>query len=273
MGRLFQIICTVLLIFLFGCGGKSKSHTYTIGIDPSWYPLQIAGQDRNILAFSIELLTRIAKEENLQLAVQEMSWDNLFWGLQENKYGSVLSALRPYIFYQKKFSFSQPYLQTGPVIIAAENSLIKNANDLKGKEIAVVRGSSAALLLQTTPEILLQGYDSAALALEALENQDVNAAVLDVLIAQNYVKNLYRGIFKIVGKPLNNEGLRLISLYQQVPTLIKRFDHGLETLKKSGEYRNLLRKWGLSADGENISLLDAELEKLKQQLNHFSPQY
>lgn len=254
MWRFFQNSLVFALLFSCGCNTPVlASQTYGIGVDPSWYPLQLAGQEPNVLAFSIELLTMIAKEENLQLTVQTMSWDNLMWGLQGKKYNAVLSPLRPYTFYEKKFSFSNPYLNSGPVLVVPKDSHIKKLHDLKGKEIGVVRGSSAALLLQTVPGILLQGYDSIALALEALEKEDVDAAVLEVLIVQNYVRNLYKDVLKIAGQPLNNEGLRLISLFQQSPKLLKSFDRGLAALKKKGEYAKLLKKWGLSPDGEPIA--------------------
>lgn len=264
MKRFFHFLLISTSLIFLGCSKKTNSkETYGIGLDPTWYPLRLDGQAPNILAFSIELLTTIAKEENLQLTVQTMNWDNLLWGLQEKKYDAALSALRPYTFYQKTFSFSDLYLDTGPILVVPKESSIKNLKDLKGKEIAVVRGSSASLLLQTTPDILLQGYDSIALALEALENQDVDAAVVEVLIAQNYVQNLYDGVLKIVGRPLSNEGLRLVSLFHKSPNLLKRFDKGLSALKKSGKYDELLKKWGLSLDGEQVADLDKKVEKMK----------
>ncbi|NGX26425.1 MAG: Arginine-binding extracellular protein ArtP [Chlamydiae bacterium] len=257
----FIQIATLLVAALFcSCGGKSKSATYEIGIDPYWYPLQLAGQEKNVLAFSIEMLTRIAKKEGLEMAVQRMSWDNLLWGLKQHKYNAVLSSLRPYAFYEKQFSFSDVYLFTGPVLVVLKESAIRSLEDLKGKEVAVIRGSSAALLLQTTPGIILQGYDSIPIALEALEKQDVNAAALEVLVAQNYVRDIYSETMKMLCSPLSNEGLRLVSLFHDSPKLMERFNKGLIALKKSGEYERLLEKWGLSPDGKPIANLDQEVE-------------
>ncbi len=261
--RLIRIILFLAAALFCGCSGKSKTlPTYEVGIDPSWYPLQLAGQEKNILAFSIELLTTIAKQENLALAVQRMNWDSLLWGLKEHKYNGVLSSMRPYTFYEKRFSFSDLYLHTGPVLIIPKKVKIISFDQLKGKEIAVVRGSSAALLLQMTPGVILQGYDTIPSALEALALQDVDAAALEILIAQNYVRNFYGDTMKMVGLPLNNEGLRLVSLFNESPELMKRFNKGLESLKKSGQYEKLLQKWGLSPDGEPIANLDHEINLL-----------
>jgi ABC-type amino acid transport substrate-binding protein len=258
MKRVFLIF---LVCLMSGCHSpRGRGTTYEIGIDPHWFPLQLAGQEKNVLAFSIELLTTIAKEENLQLSIQNMSWNNLLWGLMEHKYNAVLSSMHPYAFYQKKYAFSFPYLKTGPVIITQKKSSIKDAKDLKGKEVAVIRGSSAALLLQSTPGVILKSYESIPFALEAVAENAVNAAALEVLIVQNYIRDVYHDTLKMVGSVLSDEGLRLITLMNESPTLIKRFDEGLAKLKKSGKYEKLLEKWGLSPDGKPIANLDQEIE-------------
>ncbi|NGX37747.1 MAG: Arginine-binding extracellular protein ArtP [Chlamydiae bacterium] len=254
------IFCFLLLFALFSCDGKRTPSTYEIGIDPSWYPLQVPGQEKNILAFSIELLTTIAKKEDLQLAVMQRNWDNLLWGLRAEKYPAALSTMRPYTFYQKEYSFSQAYLMTGPVLVVPKNAKAKNIDDMQGKEMGVVRGSSAALLLQTVPGVMLQGYDSIATTLEALDQQQVDGAVIEVLMAQDYVRNLYADTLKVVGLPMSDEGLRLVSLFHYAPQLMERFDKGLMKMKKSGEYDNLLTKWGLSPDGKPIADLNHEAE-------------
>lgn len=259
--RICRIVFCCFLVLL-GCSGKERKSTYTIGIDPSWYPLQTAGQERNVLAFSIELLTTIAKIENLQLSIQTMSWDNLLWGLRQKEYIAVLSPLRPYTFYRKLYTFSDLYLLSGPVLIAKNDSKIANPNRLQGKEIAVVRGSSAALLLQTKPGVLLQGYDSIPEALLSVANGQVDGAAVDILIAQRFLRDLYSDTLKIIGVPLNDEGLRIITLHDQAPGLIQRFDRGLATLKKNGDYHRLLSKWGLSPDGQPTAHLEQELQRV-----------
>jgi len=263
MGFMLRVLFLLAALLVCGCSGKStSSSTYEIGIDPSWYPLQLAGHEKNVLAFSIELLTTISRKENLELAVQNMNWNNLLWGLKEQKYNAVLSSLRPYVFYENRFAFSDPYLLTGPVIVTPKNSPIQGLDDLKGKEVAVVRGSSAALILQTTPGIILKGYDSISFALEAIEFGSVNAGALEVLIVQNFIRDLYSDSLEIVGSSLSDEGLRLVSLFHESPLLLKRFNEGLLKLKKSGEYEKLLEKWGLSPDGKAIANLDQEIEYL-----------
>ena len=262
--HLFFVLLLLATGILGGCGSKRKSSGYTIGVDPTWYPIQTGGQDKNILAFSIDLLVNIAKKEKLELAVVQMSWDNLLWGLREKRYDAALSALRPYAFYLKEYSFSLLYLETGPVLVLPKASKYKNLKQMKGKKIGVVRGSSAALLMQMTPGILLQAYPSIPETLHALNQAEIDGAAVEVLIAQKFIQDLYANTFKIINGPITTEGIRLITLYNQASELIEKFDKGLAKLKKTGEYENLLKKWGLSPDGQQTAHLHKDAESFLQ---------
>jgi len=209
-----------------------------------------------ILAFSTELLKEIAKNERLDLSLIRMNWNNLLWGLREKKYQGALSSLRPYVFYLKEYSFSSLYLEAGPVFVLPKGSLITEIKQLIGKEIAVVQGSSAAVLLQKFPGIIIRSYLSIPQALQAVEKQEVDLAAIHLLIAQNFVRDLYPNILKIEGPPLDNEGLRLLTLDNENQELLSRFDEGLEQLKKDGTYEMLKQKWGLSPDGKIPNDLD-----------------
>jgi len=251
MRPLFALL--VSLVLLTGCQKNSKSSSYTIGIDPTWYPLHVPGQEDNVLAFSIELLTQIAKMEDLQMGIVRMNWNNLTWGLQKKKYNAMLSTMRPYTFYLSKYSFSLPYLLTGPVVVLPKKV---KSNKIEGKEIGVIRGSPAALILQTTPNILLEGYDSIPEMFVALEREQVDGIALEVLAASNYLRDLYPEKFRIASEPLNNMGLRLVTLHETEVVLMNCFNRGLKRLKKEGTYDKLLKKWGLSPDDMPMLELD-----------------
>lgn len=258
--RFLHLLLLLCVLFACSCNSKNGKSGYEIGIDPSWYPQQVAGQEKNILAFSIELLVEIAKREHLQLSIRHLNWNDLIQNLNEKKVDAVLTSLPRYNFNLKAYSFSNPYLMTGPVLIVPIDSKIKNLKMLQGKEIAAPSGSSAALLLESTPGILLRKVDSVAEALAYLLDQQYEAAAVDAIPAQDYLRNFYSGTLKIVSPPLDEEGLRLITLHNAYPKLIQKFNQGLAAFKKNGEYEKLLKKWGLAADGKPIADLEQQIE-------------
>lgn len=238
-------IFILLLAFLCSCSGKAQKEQYRVGVDPSWYPLEFGTRNNSITAFSTELLTEIGNIENVAFTKVSVSWDNLMLGLQKGEYQGILSPTPPYIFKQSKFDFSQNFLQMGPVLVVPVGSPITSLEQLKGKMVAVIAGSSAIQLLEKIPGVLIREYASIPAALNDVAATVIEGALIDHLSAVSYCQDLYQGQLIIATPPLNDEGLRLVAKHNVAPEMIQAFNQGLDKLKKSGKYNELLVKWGL----------------------------
>ncbi len=236
----------VITLLICSCSSSSKKGSL-IGIDPSWYPLNSAGKEKNILGFSTDLLTEMTIRKRDNLAIYTASWDTLFSGLQSDVYQAVISSLPPYNFNTDLYDFSDIYLQTGPVLIVAFTSKTETLSDLQGQEVGILLGSSAANNLEKVPSIIVREYMAIPDMLLALSSGTISGVVLDLLTAESYVQDLYLGRLKILFPVLQQEGLRLISLKGKAPELISAFNETLKDLKKEGKYPELLRKWSLAS--------------------------
>jgi ABC-type amino acid transport substrate-binding protein len=234
----------LILLTLLSCG-KSSNGGCRVGVDQSWFPLDFGVRDNNVTAFSTELLTEIGKIEKIPFVKLTVNWNDLMEGLQKDKYEAILSSMPPYIFNKALFDFSEIYLPLGPVLVVPMQSKIKSLNDLDGKEIAVISDSTSALILEKSQGVLIRFYDAIPKALNDILNGTVDGAVIDILSAVAFCRDLYQGKLIIVTGPLNDEGLRLITKRDRAPDLIKGFNAGLAKMKKDGSYANLLDKWGL----------------------------
>lgn len=234
------------LLFCFGCTDSSPSSAHwKIGIDPSWYPLNLGPREVNVTAFSTELLTLIGEKEHLDLTRVTVNWDDLMEGLQNGEYQAILSSMPPYLFNQKKFDFSQVYLPLGPVLVVRENSSINSLSHLENKEIAVLSGSTNNLLLQESKGVLIRYYSSIPDMLNAIVNEDLDGCLIPILAATSFIRDLYQGDLKIATPPLTDEGLRLVAKHTTATSLIEKFNKGLNEMHKNGSYRDLAHKWGL----------------------------
>ncbi len=240
--RLFPFL---LLLFTASCALHHPLKEVSIGIDPSWFPLQIPQRRGNVMAFSIELLKEIGRLENLSFTKVRMNWDNLTWGLHNKKYTAILSSMSPYPFKQQTFAFSESYLPTGPVLLVATTFPFHGIEALDGTEIATLPGTGGELLLEKSPSILIRPYDSIPEALNAVATGVIDGAIVNVLTAAAYCSNLYQGKLKIATSPLNDDGLRCIALREQ-QEIIDAFNRGLDKLKKNGTLLKLQKKWQLS---------------------------
>ena len=232
-----------LLCFLSCTGSSSK--TFRIGIDPSWYPLQLMGQEKYVLGFSTELLQEIVKIEKIPAATLTANWNTLVWGLQEEHYEGMLSSLEPQLYNRDDYDFSEAYLLTGPVLVVPLDSKAGSMNDLKGKEIAYSLGTSDDDILAKYPGIIVRTYESVPNVLADIVNGNVDGALIDNLIAKAYMQDVYAKQLKIATPPLTQQGLRLITLHGKAERLREAFNAGLNKLKANGKYEELLKKWSL----------------------------
>ncbi len=239
-------VLSFLMLFLtfFSCGSNTNEGR-KVGVDASWYPLNFDNRTNNVTAFSTELLGQIGKIEKIPFVKVTVNWDTLMEGLKKDEYEAILTSMPPYIFNEKLFDFSDIYLPLGPVLVVPLKSKIDSLNDLDGKEIAAIAGSSSAEILEGSKGVLIRFYESIPSALNALASGNVDGAMIDILSAVAYCNDLYQGILKIVTPPLNDEGLRLVTKHSAAPDLIRGFNRGLQRLKKNGDYNAMLKKWDL----------------------------
>ena len=242
MLRKFFLIIALVLI-LVGCSSKGK--TYTIGVDPYWFPLDLQGKEANVFAFSNELLYEISRHEGINFDRINQNWDNLSLGLEEEKYDAILASIHPYIYQLKKYSFSDLYMNTGPVLIIKHDAELNVEGEMAGKEIAVGSKEMEALFIRLYPQVVIRHYNVIPYALNALVNDYVDGVAVGYIAATSYTQDLYKGKIKIVTPPLNDAGLRLITLYERHPKLIEAFNRGLEKVRDSGKYEKLIKKWDL----------------------------
>lgn len=235
-----------LFALLSGCSQKESATEYQVAMDSSWYPLLLEGKENNVTAFSTELLQKIDRNEHLLMTKVTVSWNTLVGGLKEGKYNAILSSMFPYPSTQETFDFSELYLATGPVLVMATSSPFISFSHLSNKEIAVMPDSKGTGILEKYPSILIRNYSSTAQALNDVSQGIIDGALVNNLIAIAYCQDLYEGKLQIVTPPLNQEGLRLVTLRGKAPELIDAFNEGLESLQRSKEYDQLLQKWHLS---------------------------
>lgn len=240
--RLFCVFFLVLLLTACGSGGK----TYRVGIDPSWYPVNMQGKEANVYAFANELLAAIGKEEGVYFERVTTSWDNLIFGLKQGHYEGMLSSMTPRVFLERTYTFSDSFLSIGPVLVVNNNTKVSSLDQMKGKEIAVDSLSSEAVLIDRFPGVIVQYYTSIPQGLNDTIEGYYDGVLLNYLQATSYVRDLYYGKVKIATPPLDDTGLRLLTLNGENEHLVDVFNRGLEKLRDKGKLDKLLKKWEIN---------------------------
>ncbi len=239
-----SIFLVIFVIFFSGCH-LAGNRTLVIGIDPSFYPADLAGQSSKVYGFTSDLFQEIFRSENLSVRSEESGSESLFSGLKRGIFQGVVSSSSPVACEIDDYQCSDPYLLTGPVIITPLSSSARSLNDLSGKLVGAVIDSEALLIVQTDPSIFLRTFNGVGELAEAVAHGVVDAVVMDRLPAETYCNNSYKEILKIASPPLNEEGLRLTVLQGKEERLLSAFQAGLKKAERSGSYAKLLEKWNV----------------------------
>lgn len=241
-------LAMLLSLFLFGCASSDERQLVRIGVDPGWHQLQLYGQDAYLNGFLEDLLMEIARYSGYKLERIQANWDTLQSDLLDGEYDLIISSLMPYLFYQDELRFSDTLLDLGPLLILPLNQHATTLQELDG-HIVGFESRSAQLILQTYPNLIARSYDAPALLLEAVVKGEVDAALLDPLLAANYLRNLFPEQLHTAGPPLSQEGIRFIFDKEatHTPHLFDLFNRGLAQLKKQGKWEALQKKWHLRA--------------------------
>lgn len=216
-----------------------------IAIDPSFFPLKLAGKEGELFAFTNDLILEVSKRKNVQFERVTMSWDNLLDGLNRSNYQAIISSMEPHVFNENKYAFSDIFLQTGPILIVNDSSQVTQLANLRDSGLGVENDNDAQTVILKYPTIYPRVYASTTTSFEALLEGRVGGALVSVIPAKTYIQNVYHGKVKTLGQPLWNRGLRLITRKQE-PDLIALWDDAISSMEQDGTLTTLMHKWGLS---------------------------
>lgn len=258
---IIAILAAWLMIRSCSKGHVPRKQLYVIGRDSTWYPEDLMGKERNLQAFTNDLFNAVGQETKLRFAWLEAASSSLVDGLGSDLYDAILSSMQPNFLNQNKYLFSELIFQLGPVLIVRKDSTATSLADMQKKMIGIPNGFN--FIFNTIKKSGANAYNMFVIpyanmnkALESLDRNQMDGIIMDVLPAYAYIEGFYSDKLKVVTPPLNDEGLRLVTLKdQESQELINEFNQALETLKKNGTYDKLLSKW---------NLIDPETQHLKK---------
>lgn len=238
------LFCVLLWFGIRGCSGEDKEKIlYRIGKDNTWYNTNLFGKERHMSAFVDELMVEIAENQGYRVEVVPTT-GSVFENIDRRNFDGVISNETISSLGIAKYQYSQPFYLLGPVLIVGKDSKITSISDLNEKSIGVALNSTL------TPQIsaysaVFKVYDNAITALDDLNTNRIDGVLINVLPGYVYSQAFYSGKMRIIPTKVK-EGLKLIVKRDpRTADLIRKFNAGLEELKKNGRYNQLIEKWGL----------------------------
>ena len=136
----------------------------------------------------IEIAYALAQKLGLELVVDNMDFDAALSAVQTGKSDMVAAGVTVTPDRLNAMSFTDSYANGVQVVIVKEGSDIKSIDDLQGKKIGTQRGTTGYLYCTDDfGEDNVIAYDDGLTAVQALNNGQVDAVVIDNAPAQEFV--------------------------------------------------------------------------------------
>ena len=117
---------------------------------------------------------------------------------------------------------------------------IEGLDDLYGKRVATIEGSTADIFLQSKNITPLYASSFTEM-MESLKAKEYDAVMHDSPLLSYYSTTEGEGIVHTVGEPLNTEPFGM--LFPANSPLREEFNQGLLTLYENGEYQKIYERW------------------------------
>ncbi|WP_170783110.1 transporter substrate-binding domain-containing protein [Ruegeria lacuscaerulensis] len=129
---------------------------------------------------------------------------------------------------------------TSVMTVDAISGNVNSVNDLYGKQVGTISGSTAASFLNRR-EIEFAGYDSLDPLLAAFEAEDLDAVVFDAPILSYYATHQGRRFASMTGGIFLRENYGIV--FPTGSPLVEDVNQALLALREDGTYDEIYRKW------------------------------
>ena len=160
----------------------------TMSTNAAFPPYEMTADDGSFEGIDIEVAAAIADKLGLELQVDDMDFDAALLAAQNGKSDMVMAGVTVTDERQKVMDFSDTYAEGIQSVIVREDSDIASVDDLAGKTIGTQRGTTGYIYCTDDfGEDSVVAYDNGLTAVQALNNGQVDAVVIDNAPAKEFV--------------------------------------------------------------------------------------
>ena len=160
----------------------------TMATNAAFPPYEMTTDAGEFEGIDIETAQAIADKLGLELQIDDMDFDAALLSVQQGKADIVMAGVTVTDERKAVMDFSDSYATGIQSIIVPEGSDIASPDDLAGKKIGTQRGTTGYIYCTDDfGEDAVVAYDSGLTAVQALNNGQVDAVVIDNAPAKEYV--------------------------------------------------------------------------------------
>ena len=213
----------------------------TMATNATFPPYEMTTDAGTIEGIDVDTAQAIAEKLGLELQIDDMDFDAALLSVQQGKADIAMAGITVTDERMAVMSFSDSYATGIQSVIVPEGSDIASVDDLAGKKIGTQRGTTGYIYCTDDfGEDAVVAYDSGLTAVQALNNGQVDAVVIDNAPAQEFVA-ANPGL-KILDTSYAEEDYA-IGMNKSNTALLEAVNAALEELKADGTLQSIVDKY------------------------------
>ena len=217
----------------------------TMATNATFPPYEMTTDSGDIEGIDVDTAKAIAEKLGLELQVDDMEFDAALLSVQQGKADIAMAGVTVTDERKAVMDFSDSYATGIQAIIVPNDSDIASPDDLAGKKIGTQRGTTGYIYCTDDfGEDSVVAYDNGLTAVQALNNGQVDAVVIDNAPAKEYVA-ANPGL-KVLETSYAEEDYA-IGMNKDNTALVEAVNAALEELKADGTLQSIVDKY-ITAD-------------------------
>jgi polar amino acid transport system substrate-binding protein len=154
--------------------------TLRVGDCLTFAPFGFYNKDGQPDGYDVDLAKELAKEMGVKLEVVNTTSANRIPNLQTDKVDVVFCNFTRNLERAREIAFTNPYVVASEALLVKKSSGIKSINDMSGKTIATVKGSTNGDEVRAlNMQVKIQEFDSSQAAILAVKQGQADAMIED----------------------------------------------------------------------------------------------
>ncbi|MFW5719124.1 MAG: basic amino acid ABC transporter substrate-binding protein [Halanaerobium sp.] len=237
------LVTILIIVGVFTLSSGVMAQSYVVGTNASFPPFEYV-EDGEIVGFDIDLIKEIADLRGFEVEFRDISFDSLIPGLASGSLDIVAAGMTINEERKEAVAFSDPYYSANQSVLVHEDSEEDLTALFGDKDVGVQTGTTGDTWVRDKlieRDILtgeLRNYDSYVLVIRDLANKNIDAAVLDKPVAENYSKD---NPVSVVAELVTGEEYG-IAVGKNNQELLEEINAGLAEIIENGTMDELIEK-------------------------------
>ncbi|MBQ9572447.1 MAG: transporter substrate-binding domain-containing protein [Acidaminococcaceae bacterium] len=246
------VLAMVCLLALAGCGGGAKKtdapapkapaeKVLRVGTDADYPPFEYYQEaSKTFIGFDIGLMQGLATEMGYsKVEFVDLEFNNLLPSLKDGQVDAVISCMNITDERRKMAAFTEPYLKSYNVVIAAAGTEARSADAMRGKRIAAEIGSIHEKQAKKYSDAVIES-GGAEEAIKLILADKADFAIMDHFTALFYMNNFHNGKLAIVAAlPGETDTDIAIAVAKGNKELLDRLNAALGKYRENAAYHQL----------------------------------